>query len=80
MKLPKVLTYDESQGSNPAFGQKPTNASCLWGAHAGILTNRDSTNPSPSYGDILVQNVTSGLPAHPILRYNLRVEMWFKDA
>lgn len=73
-KLPKVLVYDENIASG-----LPSNAIALWGCYAGMLQNTYGT-ASTTYDQILQTNVTSGLALHPILRWNLRTELWFKDA
>jgi len=73
-KLPKVLIYDENLASG-----LPSNAIALWGCYAGILQNIYSV-PSTTYDQLLDTNATSGMARHPILRWNLRTELWFKDA
>lgn len=74
-KLPKVLIYDENNSQ-----ALPMNAIALWGCYAGILNNQRSGAASATYDDILQTTVLTGLPKHPILRWNLRTELWFKDA
>lgn len=73
-KLPKTLIYDENISSG-----LPSNAIALWGCYAGILNNQYS-NPSTTYDQLLDTVTSSGLAKHPILRWNLRTELWFKDA
>ena len=73
-KHPKTLIYDENAASG-----LPTNALALWGCYGGMLQNTYSV-PSTTYDQLLDTNVTSGLARHPILRWNLRTELWYKDA
>lgn len=73
-KLPKVLIYDENVASG-----LPSNAMVMWGCYAGIVNNPTFGN-SLNYDDLLQTVGITGAPAHPILRWNLRTELWFKDA
>jgi len=72
-KLPKVLIYNENEDV------LPTNAIALWGCYAGILQNH-IYGASVSYDQLLDTTSLSGTPKHPILRWNLRSELWYKDA
>lgn len=71
-KLPKKLTYDDN---NSVY---PTNFNPLWGAHAMMLTNYGTT-PSTTYDGLINPILATGQPTNPVLRYNLRAELWFKD-
>lgn len=91
IKCPKVIKYDqESGGPSPDSGANvtyPTNFLPLHGVYAGVLANSGATSlvtaPSKSYNDLIGTKTTAGPLGYswttPILRYNLRVELWFKD-
>lgn len=68
--LPKKFKYDDDNSSYP------TNFLSLLGIYAGVLTNQNAT-ASPTYDGLLA--LATGTPTTPILRYNYRVEMWYKD-
>lgn len=72
VKCPAVLKYDENSNY-------PTNFNPLWGAYATLLTNYGPATASTTYDGLLNPLLGTGAPTHPIIRYNLRVEMWYKD-
>lgn len=72
VKCPKKLKYDE----NNVY---PTNFNPLWGAYATLVTNYGPATASTTYDGLLNPLLGSGAPTNPIIRYNLRFEMWFKD-
>ena len=75
VKLPKRLLFEETA---TVPHNSPTNVCPLFGVYAGVLTNRGPATASPSYEEIIAPTPT-GTPTHPILRYNLRCELWYKD-
>lgn len=72
IKCPKKLKYDEA-------ATYPTNFNPLWGAYATLLTNYGPATASTTYDGLLNPLLGTGAPTHPIIRYNLFCEMWFKD-
>ena len=71
VKCPAKLIYDEGATS-------PTNFLALWGAYATNVTNYNTT-PSTTYDGLLNPLISGSRPTHPIIRYTLRAEMWYKD-
>lgn len=73
IKCPKTFHYEEDVTDN-----YPTNFCPLFGAHAGLITNSLSTTYDGLLG--VIPGNTNSIPLHPIIRSNVRVELWFKDA
>ena len=71
VKLPAKFTYDET-------AQHPSNFLALWGAYATNVTNYNAT-ASTTYDGLLNPLISGSRPTHPIIRYTLRAEMWYKD-
>jgi len=77
IKCPKVFKYDDDTTDN-----YPTNFLPLFGCHAGLLVNTASGAASTTYDGTVgvIAGNTNSIPAHPLLRYNVRVELWYKDS
>ena len=72
LKLPKTLVYDENSAT------VPSNFLALWGAYATNITNYNAT-ASTTYDGLQNPLLSNSSPTHPIIRYTLRAELWFKD-
>lgn len=77
VKCPKVFKYDDDNTDN-----YPSNFLPLFGCHAGLLVNMLSGQLSTTYDGVVgvLAGNTNSIPIHPLLRYNVRSELWYKDA
>lgn len=89
VKCPKVFHYDQASAGPTPLGPSfyPTNFNPLFGNYAGVLANSGATSlvtaTSSTYGQLIGTATTAGAGQYywtsPIVRYNLRVELWYKD-
>lgn len=85
-KLPKTFKYEDvGINQNPAGDHYPSNFNCLWGAVAGFIEPQNplsvTNGPCLTYEQVMAQTtlVTPAYPYQPMIRYNCRLELWFKD-